>query len=240
MSTAVLQAAYVLHCRPYRESSQLIELFCAEAGRISVVARGSRRHSSGLKALLQPFMPLQVSWQGRSELKTLISAELRRPPLSLRDEALYSGLYLNELLYYLLDSHTAYPGLFANYDQVLGLLATLPAAEPVLRQFELQLLDELGYGVEFEREADSGLPIEPEGVYLYRAEYGFVRYGLAGRRPDLFRGVDLQAMARRRFDDLIQLQAAKRFCRQALHPLLGNRPLKSRELFQQLAARKKQ
>ena len=240
MSGEGLQAAYVLHCRPYRESSQLVELFCAEADRISVVARGSRRHSSSLKALLQPFMPLQVSWQGRSDLKTLTCAELRRPPLRLREEALYSGLYLNELLYYLLEPDTTYPVLFSAYQQSLDWLARLEAPEPVLRQFELLLLDELGYGVDFSCDAHTGAAIEPDGVYLYLAECGFVRHTAELPTREGFRGSDLQAMACRHFSDVQQLQAAKRFCRLALHPHLGNRPLKSRELFQQLAVRRMQ
>lgn len=233
------QAAFVLHSRPYRETSQLVEVFCA-SGRVSLVARGSRRPRSPFRALLQPFMPLELAWQGSRSLKTLTAAEPQGTPVALREVALYSGLYLNELLYYLLEPDTAYPSLFTAYRQSLDWLARLEAPEPVLRQFELLLLDELGYGVDFSCDAETGAAIEPEGLYLYLAESGFVRQPAAQPVREGFRGSDLQAMACRHFSDVQQLQAAKRFCRLALHPHLGNRPLKSRELFQQLAARRTQ
>ncbi len=233
------QAAFVLHSRPYRETSQLVEVFCA-SGRVSLVARGSRRPRSPLRALLQPFMPIELAWQGQRGLKTLIAAEPLGTPIALREVALYSGLYLNELLYYLLEPDTTYPVLFSAYQQSLDWLARLEAPEPVLRQFELLLLDELGYGVDFSCDAHTGAAIEPDGVYLYLAECGFVRHTAERPTREGFRGSDLQAMACRHFSDVQQLQAAKRFCRLALHPHLGNRPLKSRELFQQLAVRRMQ
>ncbi|MGL4206884.1 MAG: DNA repair protein RecO [Aeromonadaceae bacterium] len=232
------QQAFVLHTRPYRESSQLVDLFCAGVGRLTLVARGSRGPRSAQKALLQPFIPLSLSWRGKGELKNLEQLELAGSPLKLQGAALYSALYLNELLYYLLEQHTAYFELFDYYRQALQLLTQEPSPEPVLRQFELLLLEALGYGIDFRHDGVSGLAIEPERDYLYLAECGFVASrGEPGEGP-LFRGGHLLAMAEGRFDDPTLLQASKRFCRLALKPYLGNRPLKSRELFQNLTTRR--
>ena len=110
-----LQPAFVLHARPYRETSQLVELFSAEASRLSLVARGSRTARSPLKGVLQPFMPLSVSWRGTGELKNLDQVEACGPLIALPGERLFSGLYLNELLYYLLERHTPFPELFSYY-----------------------------------------------------------------------------------------------------------------------------
>lgn len=231
--------AFVLHARPYRETSQLVEVFCADFGRLTLVARGSRSPRSSWKALLQPFAPLSLTWQGRADLKTLISLESAGPPLSLRDVSLYSAMYINELLYYLLERQTAYADLFDYYHQAMQLLGEGGNPEPVLRQFELLLLEALGYGIDFLHDADSGLPIEPTGYYLYRAEYGFVRTPASSNgRIEAYQGQQILAMAAGHFSSKDELQAAKRFCRQALKPYLGNRPLKSRELFQPLSARK--
>ena len=232
--------AFVLHSRPYRESSQLVELFCADSGRQSLVARGSRSARSPLKAQLQPFTLLSVSWRGRGELKSLDQLEVVAAPLRLREVSLYSALYLNELLYYLLERHTAYPELFDYYRQALQLLSSDGSPEPVLRQFELLLLEALGYGIDFTLDALSGLPIEPQRYYLYRAECGFVLAPGSVPGADRFEGRHLLAMGDGLLTSADELQAAKRFCRQALKPYLGNRPLKSRELFQHLIARKLQ
>ena len=90
------QPAYVIHARPYRETSLLIEALTLDHGRVGLVARGAARPKSALRALLQPFVPLHLSWQGNGELKTLRSAEpagmVRRPD----GRAALSGLYLNE------------------------------------------------------------------------------------------------------------------------------------------------
>ena len=232
------QAAFVLHTRPYRESSQLVDLFCAGVGRLTLVARGSRGPRSAQKALLQPFIPLSLSWRGKGELKNLDQLELEAPPLKLQGAALYSALYLNELLYYLLEQHTAYFELFDYYRQALQLLTLEPSPEPVLRQFELLLLEALGYGIDFRHDGGNGLAIEPERDYLYLAECGFVASMSEPGAGPLFLGRHLLAMAEGRFDDPALLQAAKRFCRLALKPYLGNRPLKSRELFQNLTTRR--
>jgi len=232
------QPAFVLHVRPYRESSQLAELFCEETGRLTVVARGSRSMRSSSKALLQPFLPLQVTWRGQGELKSLDKIEALAAAPRFQERHLYSALYLNELLYYLLEPHTEYRELFDYYRQTLALLATSAQPEPVLRQFELLLLEGLGYGVDFRFDAQSGEEIRAECHYHFLGENGFVKAESSSGGP-LFCGRELLAMADGAFEDASVLQVAKRFCRLALQPYLGNRPLKSRELFQQLSARSK-
>src|SRR3990167_1032441 len=98
----LLQPAYVLHRRAYRETSFLVELFTQEYGRLTVVARGVRKANSSTTGLLQPFSPLLVSYGGKGELLTLFSVEARKTMLRLQRDALFAGLYLNELLMYLL------------------------------------------------------------------------------------------------------------------------------------------
>ncbi|WP_409420882.1 DNA repair protein RecO [Pseudaeromonas sp. ZJS20] len=224
------QTALVLHVRPYRESSQLVELFSQEQGRLGLVANGSRRQKSGHKALLQPFVPLQIRWRGAGDLKTLERLEPLALPVPLQGTALFSGLYLNELLYYLLERHTPYPALFSQYVQSLAGLAQAPDPQPVLRRFELALLQALGYGVALEHTAD-GEPLVPEADYCYRHELGLIPASVATPAAERLPGEHLLAMAADRLETPEGLATAKRLCRQALKPYLGDRPLRSRELF---------
>ena len=222
-------AAFVIHSRPYRETSQLVEVFTREQGRQSLVARGSRQPRSSLKGLLQPFVPLRLTFGGKGELKTLYSAEATGPAIALAGPALYSGLYLNELIYYLLEVQTPFDEVFDVYQDTLQQLALGSALEPSLRYFEFYMLNVLGYGVDFTQEAHTGAAVSSRGWYAYLPEAGFV--ALERAEPGAFRGDWLYALAELELSSPEVLAAAKRFSRLALAPYLEGRELKSRALF---------
>lgn len=227
-----LQPAYLLHARDYRDSSLLIELFTPEQGRITAVARGikSARRGNGIqRALLQPFQPLWVALQGRTELKNLRSSDARELPLALRGRALFSGFYVNELMCRVVQHADPHPELFIDYEQTLQRLAATAQLDIVLRQFELQLLEALGYGVELRVEAEAGAPIEAAVDYCFDVQRGLLRhYGDANQM--LFRGRDIIDFISGDYS-LAARRALKQLCRLALRPHLGDQPLRSRLLF---------
>ncbi|MGP7734574.1 DNA repair protein RecO [Oceanimonas smirnovii] len=222
-------AAFVIHSRPYRETSQLVEVFTREQGRQSLVARGSRQPRSPLKGLLQPFVPLRLTFGGKGELKTLYSAEATAPAIRLAGPALYSGLYLNELIYYLLEVQTPFDEVFDVYVETLQKLTAGSVLEPCLRHFEFYMLSVLGYGVDFTQDAETGAAVSASGWYAYRPEAGFV--ALSKAEPGAYRGDWLYDLAELRLESPEVLNAAKRFSRTALAPYLEGRVLKSRALF---------
>ena len=226
------QRGFVLHRRAYSETSLLVDVFTEDTGRLSLLAKGARARRSAWKSVLQPFTPLLLRWSGKSGLKILTKAEPAAITLPLQQTALYSGFYVNELICRALEQETAQPQLFQDYLRCLTELAGTPlAVEPVLRRFEFQLLQILGYGVDFLHCAGSGQPIDENMTYRYREEQGFMASLIKDNLT--FYGRDLLAFEQRRFDDTTVLQAAKRFTRLALKPYLGSKPLKSRELFSQ-------
>jgi len=226
-----LQPAYVLHARDYRDACLLVELFSPEQGRVSAVARGARRSRKGFSqsAILQPFQPLWIATGGRGELKSLRSVEGRDPAIPLRGKALFSGLYLNELLCRLLHREDAYPDLFVDYEAALRALASTEALDIVLRLFELRLLEELGYSFSLDSEGLSGAPIVAERVYGFDAQQGLLPDPGDGAQP-LFTGRDLLDFHRGDYTDNAR-RALKMLCRLALRPHLGTKPLLSRQLF---------
>lgn len=228
-----LEPAYLLHTRDYRDTSLLIDLFTPDAGRIGAVARGARRFRRGAsqRGLLQPFRPLWVAWSGRGELRTLTAVESRAAPVSLAGYALFSGLYANELMQRLLHRDDPHPDLFAYYEAFLPALASLTGhLDRPLRAFELALLSELGYGVALDMDA-YGQPLAMGGQYRFDAGHGLIPVAALADDGALFRGEDLCAFAAGD-DSVAARRAAKRLCRMALQPHLGNRPLASRALFQ--------
>lgn len=218
------QSAFVLHSRPYRESSALVDFFTPE-GRLRAVLRGARGKAG---TLARPFVPLEVEFRGRSELKSVGRLESAGLAYWLDGNALFSGMYLNELLIRLLPAEDAHPRMFDHYAATLPALAAKRPLEPILRSFEWQLLSELGYGFSLDTDV-AGQSITSNGLYRLLPEAGLEPVGQF--QPGLFNGAELLAMAEADWSAPGALAAAKRLMRQALAPHLGGRPLVSRELF---------
>jgi DNA repair protein RecO (recombination protein O) len=227
-----LQPAFVLHRRDYRNTSLLLELFTLHDGRLPVVAKGAKAVRSGRATLLQPFRPLLVGLTGRGEIRTLTHVEAQGRAFELPGRLLYCGFYLNELLTRLLGRHDPHPELFASYLQALGAVAAGDALDANLRYFEVQLLQVLGYALSLTHDSRSGDPVSNEGVYEYILEEGPVGVSdpIDVNRLRV-RGRTLLCLHNRQAMDRATLAEAKGLMRQILAFYLGDKPLKSRELF---------
>lgn len=229
--TVALQPAFVLHRRPYRETSLILELFTQDHGRVAVVARGIRKARSRTAALLQPFMPLLLSWSGKGELQSLSQVEAQGYLGALSGKNLRCGFYLNELLMRLLPKHDPHPQLFAAYHKTLQDLQG--AYEKALRLFEKKLLMEIGYGLPLREEQR----FQDEAAYRFNADQGFLPCSAAEAksailgRSGVFSGKALNALLTENFEDSLCLQEVKKIMRFILATLLG-RPLESRGLFE--------
>ncbi|MEX2476627.1 DNA repair protein RecO [Marinobacter sp.] len=232
MAAAVQQEpAYVLHRRPWRETSLQVDVFSLNAGRLSLIARGANSARSPLKAQLQPFHPLLLDWTGRSDLKTLTQAEIRNGPVPRGTTALYSGLYINELLQRVLPAADPHPSLFAAYIDVIAELADTADVEPVLRRFERSFADALGYGFAWDRAMDLAADVEAGQTYCYDPQQGVVRTASDDVRITNLSGAVLLALAEGDYLSPECRRAAKRVMRVLVDYLLQGKPLHSRNLF---------
>jgi DNA repair protein RecO (recombination protein O) len=230
-----LQPAWLLHRRPFRDSSQLLEFFTLDHGRLGLVARGvSRRRRGGpLTALLQPFRPLLVSFTLRGDLGSLTGVEAGGETLAPVGERLFSALYLNELLTRCLPRQEEQAGLFAAYGRALEDLAGEALLEPALRRLEFTLLEALGYAVDLRCDGASGDGLDPQAHYRLERELGFVP--VVGEAPQgAYSGAELLAIADGRYEEA--RRAARRLAQALLRPHLGDRPLHARGLFAQRQA----
>lgn len=233
------QPAFVLHTRNYSETSLLLEVFTSQHGRLGLIAKGARRPASRLRAVLAPFQPLLIGWSGRGELMILTGAEPDGAEHGLQGEVLYCGFYLNELLMRLLHRHDPHEQLYTAYRETLAtLVGATSRYEAALRLFEKRLLRELGYGLMLEHDVTDRSPIAADALYEYIPERGPIRI----RHPELnarlqgvrVRGESLLALANDDLSEPRALREAKVLMRTLLAPHLGDRPLHSRNLFQQL------
>jgi DNA repair protein RecO (recombination protein O) len=192
------QPAFVLHARPWRETSLIIEALTRDYGRVGLVARGVRTTRSRFaRASLQPLTPVSLSWSGRGELSTLVAAEAAGAVMQASGETLLCALYLNELVARLVPRNDPHPEIFEDYFATFVRLSDADPPAWTLRRFERDLLAHLGYGLVLEGEAESGEPLRAETEYAYRFEHGPVPW----RRTEdglKLRGSALMALAQDR------------------------------------------
>ena len=233
----LLERAFVLHQRPYRDSSQLLECMTASHGRMGLVARGSRRAGRGQRALLQPFAPLKVSWIRRGDLGRLTQVEPEGQSHALEGHGLLAGFYVNELLLRLTARGDPNPDIFSCYSRCLAQLGGAQGIARTLREFELELLRALGYGLELDGDSTTGEPLRADLNYVYELELGFRRAEPRDEDEDHYPGRDLLALRDLTFDDDASLRTAQRLLGRALKAHLGERPLKSRLVLQDIVSR---
>ncbi len=226
-----LHACFVLHARPYSNTSLLVEFFSERAGRMPAIARGARARHSKIRGILQPFVRLLAGFGGRGEVSTLMSVEARDDGVRLSGQALYCGFYLNELLMRLLQRGDPHEDLFSDYQTALTELSACVDIEPCLRRFEMRLLAGLGYGLCLDTEAVSGEAVRPDRYYRYEIEKGAVIQKAGARSAEDIQGKTLLALARGHGLAGAEQKEARRLMRRILSHYLGHRPLKSRELF---------
>jgi DNA repair protein RecO (recombination protein O) len=199
-------------------------------GKLSIVARGARGAKSRLRGVLRPFMPLSLSWVQRTDLGTLTGAEVHGAPLSLTGDALLSGYYVNELLLHFLHKHDPQPHIFSIYEHTIRSLVGAADVAPVLRDFEVELLRDLGYALNFDVEAGSNEPLDADKFYKYRVERGPVCVRESDD-PLVLSGATLQAISRKQFDAPEVLRAANRLLRDVVAFHLDGKELKSRKVL---------
>lgn len=235
MSSAIdrveMEAAFLLHSRPWRETSRILEIFSQQHGRVGLIANGAMRPKSKWRGVLRPFQPLRVSWSGRGSLYTLRSAEASSRAFDIGGLSLMSAYYLNELLLTLMERRDAHSDLFAHYAATLDELSVARNAEPVLRRFEVLLLAEIGYGLVLNEDVVERLPLQPGRRYEYVLEQGPVPVDDDYGGDLVFSGEDLLAIGRGEFADDAQLRNAKRLLRPVLNGALGGRTLRTREVL---------
>ena len=227
------EPAFVLHSRPYRETSLLVDLFTRHYGRFRAVARGVR----GVKkrtTTLNPYTPMLISWSGKTDLKTLGNIEQSGPPLLLKGDSLYCGFYLNELILRLLAENDPHDKLFDDYLEVLTKLVHAESIESSLRAFEFSLLEEIGYGLVLNTDAESGEPVRVGLRYWFEPTVGFIlrqNVNLSSKAGNWFQGDELLAINSGGKPSRATAAAAKRLIRLALQPHIGDKALLSRALF---------
>ena len=226
-----LHSCFILHTRPYRETSLIVDVFSSKYGRVSLVARGVKRRSNNQGLLLQPGRKLNISWSMRTELGTMICVETNGPAYNLRGTRLISCFYMNELLVRMLHKDETHPELFDTYERSMVQLQQEESEDRVLRFFEKHLLKSLGYGLVLDHEMDTGDEITSDKEYFYQIEYGPVRQQPRNVRNLPVSGKTLVALHTELVWDEHISREAKELFRMILALHTGDKPIASRDLY---------
>ncbi len=226
-----LQSAFILHGRNFRDTSRLLDVFTLDYGRVTLVAKGARSSRSKLHGILEPFMPLIVSWSGKGDVQTLTGAESVKNEIALSGKQVMCAYYVNELLQRLMTEHDPHPELFTIYQATLESFK-YENEQTVLRRFEKHLLTEIGYGLNLDIEAESGVNIETSENYYYDIEKGPIRIEQNNTSNDEFiiSGQTLYDMSVDTYSSSQSKKEAKQLMRIILNHYLGDKPLKTRSL----------
>lgn len=230
-----LTPGYILHHRPYRDTSRILEIVTRDHGRLTLFARGVRGPKAKLASILQPFQMLLFSWTGRGEAAQLTGAESAQPAPPLPPACLMAAFYLNELLMKLTTRHDPLPLLFDTYHAALEGLRQGAPLQPQLRVFEKRLLEALGYGLDLSAEAHTGKRIEPDEYYHFRPEQGLV--ATVADAAGALAGHSVIGLANEHLAGERELEDAKRLLQAALAQCLEGRPLATRTVARAVARR---
>ena len=229
MSQSNNDNCFLLHQRSYGETSIIADVFTQKSGKISFIAKGAKKPKSKFFGYLVPFQKLKITYSGRSELKTLTSIDRDLASNSNTfSKVSYSLLYINELLMKLLPKDAKHEELFVLYDEFLKKINKNYNLEISLRHFELDLLDMLGYGFDYDSEIDSNDPIEAELSYVFVSERGFRKSNSSS-----FKGKDILSIKKRKLED-VPLKYLKEITTKAIGICLEGKDLASRKIFKSI------
>jgi len=229
------QSAFIIHSRKYTDSRMLVELLTEHHGRVSCVFRNSRSKKSSNH--LQAFTPLVVNWQGKTALKTLTMVESSAAPFRLSGTALYCGFYLNELIERTLVAEDSCVEIFQLYGDGLAQISRADVSreelEIYLRCFEMELLNQLGFGINFYEDIEHKPIVDSNACgYQYRVGVGFEKIYLSKKsRADCIPGAVLVDIREGNLARAASRKYAKSLCRKAIQSVLGDKPLKARDFF---------
>jgi DNA repair protein RecO (recombination protein O) len=220
---------YLIHHRKYREKSHIVHLFTQEYGRVDGILRQTPPPQ---------YQPIRLQASGKSELKNFTKLEILNQPVFFHGDAFFAGFYLNEILLRLCPLEEAMLRTFEQYQLTLLQLQQLASHESaalflrqILRQFEHVLLQELGYAIDFSVDANQQ-EILPLQHYQFQLNDGFIPVAQASRSTIAGSLIaTMQSYQDGQDFSHEQLQLLGKLYRQMISSLLGDRPLKSRQLW---------
>ena len=219
-----------MHARSFGDTSIIAEVFSQSSGKISIIAKGAKNPKSKFFGHLLPFSALKIMVTGKSEMKTLTQIDSNYLSQSVKGpHDLYTYLYVNELMTRLLPKGLANLELYNLYGNFVELARADAINEASLRIFELDLLDVLGYGINFDTDMHENSEFKDTIIYSYKPERGFY----PSNNDHGFTADEILAIKKREVKEIDKLKL-KQLCEVAINACLDGRELSSRKFFKKI------
>ena len=226
-----LEPAFVLHTRAFQETSIIVDFFTQSYGRLNAIAKGAKRPKSPLRSVLTPTSKLSITLSGKNDLKTLSNVEIIDHYQLDNSISFNSIVYINELITKATEKEDPHKEIFNQYENLIINLSNNSnnsELERVLRDFELNLLQEMGYGIDLTRDAETNRKIERGVSYKFNPDRGFSSEEKIPSEK-LFSGEDIINFSSGNFEKKATRDCAKTIMRKALDFHLGNKTLNIRK-----------
>ena len=224
------EPCFLLHARSFGDTSIIAEVFTESSGKLSIMAKGAKNPRSKFFGHLLPFSALRIMVTGKSEMKTLTQIDSNFISQSAKGpHDLYTYLYVNELMTRLLPKVLPNQELYELYQRFVELARADAISEFDLRAFELDLLDVLGYGINFDTEIMENSEFKESIIYSYIPEKGFQPSsdlnGFSAEEISLIKRRELLEIDKLKLKELLQV---------AINACLDGRELSSRKYFKKI------
>ncbi len=146
-----------------READRILTLYTLDMGKIQGVAKGVRRPKSKLAGHLELLTHSLVSLARGRNLDTIIGSQTIDSFLPLKSdlELTSYALYVTELVNQFTAEHIQNRPLFQSFLETMQQLCQSDNSELILRYFELQLLNEVGYRPQLQECVTCHQPLQP-------------------------------------------------------------------------------
>ena len=221
---------FLLHARSFGDTSIIADVFTESSGKISIMAKGAKNPRSKFFGHLLPFSALRIIVTGKSEMKTLTQIDSNFVSQSVKGpHDLYTYLYVNELMMRLLPKGLPNQELYDLYQKFVELARADAISDLDLRVFELNLLDVLGYGINFDTDSMENSEFKEATLYSFIPEKGFHRTNDANG----FSAQEIRAIKNRALEGIDKLKL-KQLLQVAIGACLDGRELSSRDFFKKI------
>ena len=224
------EPCFLLHARSFGDTSIIADVFTESSGKISIMAKGAKNPRSKFFGHLLPFSALRIIVTGKSEMKTLTQIDSNFASQSVKGPRdLYTYLYVNELMMRLLPKGLPNQELYDLYQKFVELARADAISDLDLRVFELNLLDVLGYGINFDTDSMENSEFKEATLYSFIPEKGFHRTNDANG----FSAQEIRAIKNRALEGIDKLKL-KQLLQVAIGACLDGRELSSRDFFKKI------
>ena len=225
---------YILHRRNFSESSFILEIFSRDYGRINLIAKGAKKNKKYQGTNFDLYQKYNISWISKSELGILTGIDIIRSKTHFIAEKAITAFYINEIILKLLHRDEPHVKLFDIYELTLKKLFSNENEKIILRYFEKQLLESLGYGISLDHDVKTGLSIMPTQEYYYKIDSGPTSDVSLSEEGMKISGKTLFELNNETLSDNKNINEAKNLLSMILRKHI-NQPLESRKLYKSYA-----